>query len=156
MTVSLWLAYRANPCGGEGRGPKPRMHGMSVTSTVKPDWCPTFLLWFISHAFTLPQNKGACQHPNRPYSLITNLSVQVHLHLQSITLPSQYRIGGGGALAILDSSCLKSRKSEVLASWRAAFGVTFWIQLCWAGWKGWSTQTTLSVTMMTTAAWWLR
>ncbi len=54
------------------------------------------------------------------YSPITNLSVQVHLHLQSITLP--YWI-----LAAWRA------ESEVLAGRRAFFSVTFWIQLCWVG-----------------------
>ena len=37
-------------------------------------------------------NKGACQHRSCTYSPITNLGVQVHLHLQSITV---YNWGGG-------------------------------------------------------------
>ncbi len=112
----------------------------------------THINCFTSKAVLL--KKGASQHQSCTYSPITNLGVQVHLYLQSNTLPSQYRIGA----EILDSGCLKSRKSEVLASWRAAFGVTFWIQLCWIGLRGgWSIQTTPSMTMMMPmTAWWLR
>ena len=87
--------------------------------------------FFLSIVFSF-WNNGAYQHQSSTYSPITNLGVQVHLHLQSITPPSQYRMGA----TILDSSCPKSRKSELLAGWRAAFGVTFSVQLCCIG-RGW-------------------
>ncbi len=61
-----------------------------------------------SFSFTCTwSNKGACQHRSHTYSPITNLGVQVYLHLQSITLPWQKRMGA----AMLDSGYLKSRKS---------------------------------------------